>query len=57
MKAKIREAGLGTADLLERQQVVARHEQALARLAEAARAKKAPKGGGGARVPPGPESV
>ena len=41
MKAKIREAGLGTADLLERQQVVARHEQALARLAEAARAKKA----------------
>ena len=42
MKAKIREAGLGTADLLERQQVVARHEQALARLAEAARAKKAP---------------
>ena len=52
MKAEIREAGLGTADLLERQQVVARHEQALARLAEAARAKKAPPAAAAPAMPP-----
>ena len=42
MKATIKRAGLSTSDLLERQQVEERYEMALARLAEAERAKGSP---------------
>ena len=48
MKATIRQAGLGTEDLCERSDVVARYAQAKARLAEAARLKRSSDGEGGA---------
>ena len=48
MKATIRQAGLGTEDLCERSDVVARYAQAKARLAEAARLKRSSDGTGGA---------
>ena len=48
MKATIRQAGLGTTDLREKSDVVARYAQAKARLAEAARLKRSSDGTGGA---------
>ena len=48
MKATIRQAGLGTTDLREKSDVVARYAQAKARLAEAARLKRSSDGLGGA---------
>ena len=56
MKATIRQAGLGTEDLCERSDVVARYAQAKARLAEAARLKRSSDGEGGAAAPKRPKA-
>ena len=55
MKATIRRAGLGTEDLCERSDVVARYAQAKARLAEAARLKRSFDGAGGGAAPKRPK--